>query len=123
MRAMDAPPPLAGPDVAGLPGVGPRPPGDPEGMRALADDLRRIAARVEGHETIRLENWESPAARVVKAQLAAAGRAADGASDRLRGLARRLDAAAADVQDAQLAWAERYALALHEQSSIPRSKI
>lgn len=105
------------------PGVGPRPDGDPEAMRALARQLRGFAGMLAGQSTVELANWESRRAREVKAQISRAAEVSDRGSQRLLRLASRVDREAERVEQAQIAWSVRYSRAINADSSIPRDKI
>ncbi|TDD92504.1 hypothetical protein [Actinomadura rubrisoli] len=89
-------------------GIGARPPGDPEGMRRLADDLRRIARELGSVQRIRIEHWDSGRAREAKARIAGAARTASDVSHDLGRAARLLDQEAAELVAARGRWARRY---------------
>ena len=105
---------------AALAAVGPRPLGDPAGMRALAASLRDVARSLGAQRAVRLQNWESPRGRAVRADVGhavgTAGRAA-GDLDRAAGMLER----EADAVEGEIAaWEARRQAAL---SHIPASKI
>ena len=62
--------------------IGPKPLGDVAGMRALAARIRATVGRLESKVDIRLDNWESDAARKAKAAIDGARRGASSAGRR-----------------------------------------
>jgi hypothetical protein len=103
--------------------IGPEPPGDADGMRALAGQLRRAARQLDARADIRLDNWESPAGRRVKADIAGAARQATGAARQLESAASLLEREADEVAAAQLRWATRYSELINQGSSLHPTKI
>lgn len=87
-----------------VPGLGPYPDGDPEAVRALATDLRRIAGRLAGAPSPALTGWRGPAATHVRALLDSAVREAGQAASELRACAASLDHAAHTLEADQRAW-------------------
>jgi hypothetical protein len=94
----------ANPVAAVGPGLGPYPDGDPEAVRALATDLRRIAGRLAGAPSPNLTGWRGPAATHVHALLGSAVHAADRTATELRACAASLDHAAHALEADQRAW-------------------
>lgn len=90
-----------------LPGLGPRPEGDPAAMRALAQTLRGLAGPLGTVGRVDLDNWESPRGREVKADIQHGADTAARASDRLIALADEISRAAERLADAQHDWAVR----------------
>ncbi|MGH3916163.1 MAG: hypothetical protein ACRDTC_22565 [Pseudonocardiaceae bacterium] len=116
------PSPLDAPGV--LPtGIGPRPAGDPDGIFALADQLRGFARILGAQSEVDLQNWESRRGREVKADIHRAAKAAHQGSDRLEQLAADVRRAAQQLEQEQIAWSVRYSRAINADSSIPRNKI
>jgi hypothetical protein len=103
--------------------VGPRPVGDPDGMRALAARLRHEAARLAKHESLDLHAWRSDRAKQVRHQLDDFATTMGRESNLLDGLADELVTAATNVQSQQIDWSARKALADAKNSTIPVSKI
>ncbi len=115
------PPPDAGAGAASaLAAVGPRPPGDPAGMRAIAATLRDVAGPLGSQGKVELENWESPRGRAVRADLASAVAVAGRVAGDVGQLASLLEREADAVEADQQIWAARREAAL---SHIPRNKI
>lgn len=106
-----------------LSALGPRPPGDPDAMRSLAQTLRGLAAPLAGVGRVDLDNWESPRGREVKARIQDGADTAAREADQLVQLADELSRAADRLADAQLDWAVRYSEHINRDSSIPRGKI
>lgn len=116
--------PLDAPAGADLPaGLGPRPDGDPEGMFALADQLRGFARMLGALSDVDLRNWESRRGREVKADIQRAVHASRRGSDRLEQLAADVRRAAQQVEQEQIAWSVRYSRAINADSSIPWNKV
>jgi hypothetical protein len=88
--------------------IGPRPPGDVAGMRALAARIRGVAARLGTGLNIRLDNWLSDRAREAKASIDQALHGASTAADELAAAAAILEREAADIATEQARWAGRY---------------
>jgi hypothetical protein len=103
--------------------IGPEPPGDPGAMRALAEQLRQAARRLDTRAGIRLDNWESPAGRRAKATIQGATGRASGAARQLQSAAALLEREADAVAADQLRWASRYTTLINRHSSIPPTKI
>jgi Tfp pilus assembly protein PilW len=103
--------------------IGPEPPGDPGAMRALAGQLRRAARLLDARADIRLDNWESPAGRRVKAAIQGAAGRASGAVRQLQSAASLLEREADEVTAQQVRWAARYSALINQGSSIPATKI
>lgn len=89
------------------PGLGPFPAGDPEAIRALAADLRRIAGGLAGASAPAIAGWRGPAAHQVHELLTSAAHEAGGASAELRACATSLDHAAHTLEADQRAWQAR----------------
>ena len=104
-------------------GVGPRPVGDPDAMRALAARLRSEAGRLAKHESLDLHAWRSDRAKQVRRQLDDFATVMRRQSDELEGLAGELVTAADIVAAQQLDWTARKAVADAKNSPIPVSKI
>jgi hypothetical protein len=104
-------------------GVGPRPVGDPDAMRALAARLRTEAARLAKHESLDLHAWRSERATQVRHQLEDFATAMRRQSDQLDGLAAELAIEADHVQALQIDWTARKAVADAKHSTLPVSKI
>jgi methyl-accepting chemotaxis protein len=85
-------------------GLGPFPDGDPEAIRALAADLRRMAGRLAGVSSPALTGWRGPAATQVRTLLTSAAHGADGTAGQLRACASSLDQAAHTLEADQRAW-------------------
>jgi hypothetical protein len=92
-------------------------------MRALAEQLLRVARSLENGRAIRLDNWESDAGRQVKAAIEAALAGASGAVCGLRGAATLLEREADEAAAAQARWASRYSELVNQGSSISETKI
>ena len=86
------------------PGLGPYPDGDPEAVRALATDLRRIAGRLTGVPVPSLTGWRGPAATHVHTLLGSAVHDAARTASELRACAASLDHAAHTLEADQRAW-------------------
>jgi hypothetical protein len=110
--------PVVTPEAA-LAGVGPRPQGDPAGMRALAAQLRAVAGELGGQGHVSLANWESPRGRAVRARLAAASATAGRTSHEVGHLASLLETAASDVEGQLASWNARRAAALAHLGGRP----
>lgn len=104
-------------------GVGPRPTGDPDAMRDLARRLQLEAARVRWYQSLDLTSWRSQRATEVRDLLQGYADSVRRSGDSLDGLANELDIEAEHVDQQQIDWASRKALADAEHSSIPRDKI
>ncbi len=114
-------PPIVDPQVsAAVAAVGPRPVGDPAGMRAIAAELRGVAGPLGAQHDVRLKNWESPRGRAVRADLSAAAAAAGRVSGELGRLAGLLEQEAGDLEGELQVWEARRQAAL---SHIPKDKI
>ena len=90
--------------AGGAAGLGPFPDGDPEAIRALAADLRRMAGRLAGAPTPALTGWRGPAATQVTALLTSAVREAGSTAGELRSCASSLDQAANTLEADQRSW-------------------
>ena len=90
--------------TGGASGPGPFPDGDPEAIRALAADLRRMAGRLAGTPSPALTGWRGPAATQVRSLLTSAAHEADSAAGQLRTCASSLDQAAHTLEADQQAW-------------------
>jgi hypothetical protein len=113
--------PLAPAEVRAM--IGPEPPGDADGMRALAARLRDAARVLDDRLEIRLDNWESPAGRRVKGAIESAASRAAGAGGDLRDAASLLEREADEVAVAKARWATRYSELINRGSTIPPGKI
>ena len=102
-----------------LAGVGPRPQGDPAGMRALAAQLRSVAGALGAQSSVSLSNWESPRGQAVKARLASASTTAGRASHEVGHLASLLETAAGTVEGDLARWEARRAAALAHLGGPP----
>lgn len=87
-----------------VPGIGPYPAGDPEAIRALAADLRRMAGRLSGATAPALTGWRGPAATQTAGLLTSAAGAAGNAAGDLRSCAASLEQAAHTLEADQRAW-------------------
>jgi len=87
-----------------VPGLGGYPHGDPEAIRAVAAQLRRIAGTLAGVPRPRLDGWESAAAVRTRAQLGSAADQAGRSDDDLRTCATSLDHAADALHADQQTW-------------------
>jgi hypothetical protein len=87
-----------------VPGLGSYPQGDPETIRALAAQLRRIAATLVAVPRPVLDGWQSPAADRTRALLRSAADRASRNGDELRACAGSLDHAANQLESDQQAW-------------------
>jgi hypothetical protein len=87
-----------------VPGLGAYPTGDPGAIRAVADQLRAVAATLSGVDKPSVDGWKSPRAADVRARLAAAASTAHDHAADLRGLAGSLDTAAGHLEADQRAW-------------------
>ncbi len=87
-----------------LPGLGPCPDGDPEAIRAVAADLRRIAGTLAGASYPTVDSWRGPAATRARALLGSAVDKAGHSADDLRACASSLDHAAHTLETEQRAW-------------------
>ena len=85
-------------------GLGPYPDGDPEAIRALAADLRRMAGRLSAAQAPALTGWRGPAATQVQGLLTSAAGAADSTAGELRSCAASLETAAHHLEADQKAW-------------------
>lgn len=103
--------------------VGPRPPGDPAAMRALAHRLQAEAGRLSRYESLDLSNWQSDKALEVRGDLESYATQTRMAGRQLEDAARLLVTAADRVEREQLDWVTRKALADARSSSIPKDKI
>jgi hypothetical protein len=103
-------------------GVGPRPPGDPDAMRALAHRLQAEAGRLSKYESLDLSNWQANKALEVRADLQTYVAQTQMATNQLEDAARLLTTAADRVEQAQLDWTTRKALADAAHSHIPEGK-
>ncbi|TYK43637.1 hypothetical protein [Actinomadura decatromicini] len=103
--------------------IGAEPEGDPDGMRALAAQLRCTAHRLGSRANVRLSHWESDEGRRVKARIAGALRLADGTARNLLGAADFLEREADAVAAAKVRWATRYSELVNRGSGIPEGKI
>src|SRR3712207_9362167 len=92
-------------------GLGPRPVGDPDGMRDLAAALRAEAGRLARFERLDLSGWKSAKASEVRCRLQAFATGVQRASDDLEQLAAALLSEADFVEQEQLDWTTRKALA------------
>jgi methyl-accepting chemotaxis protein len=93
------------PATAGaLPGPGPYPGGDPEAIRALAADLRRMAGRLSGARVPAPAGWRGPAAAQLRTLLSSAAGEADRTAGELRSCAASLETAAHRLEADQRAW-------------------
>ncbi|MGH3381801.1 MAG: hypothetical protein ACRDP6_44450 [Actinoallomurus sp.] len=90
--------------TGGSSGLGPFPAGDPEAIRALAADLRRMAGRLAGTPSPALAGWRGPAATQVRTLLTSAAHEAGGTAGELRACASSLDHAAHTLEADQRAW-------------------
>jgi methyl-accepting chemotaxis protein len=90
--------------TGGAAGLGPFPDGDPEAIRALAADLRRMAGRLAGVPSPALTGWRGPAATQVTSLLTSAVHQASGTAGELRACASSLDHAAHTLEADQRAW-------------------
>ena len=70
---------------------------DPEAIRAVAADLRRIAGLLGGLPMPTVDGWRSPAATEVRDRLVAATELAGHRADDVRGCAAALERAADDL--------------------------
>ncbi|MFN2497068.1 MAG: hypothetical protein ABR608_14365 [Pseudonocardiaceae bacterium] len=104
-------------------GLGPPPDGDPEGMLALADQLRGFARILGAQSKVDLQNWESRRGREVKTDIQQAVNASHRGSDRLEQLAAEIRRAAERLRQEQLDWSVRYSRAINADSTIPRNKV
>ena len=85
-------------------GLGPYPDGDPEAIRAVAAELRRIAGTLAGAQNPALAAWRGPAASRVRALLGSAVIEATRTAADLRACAASLDNAAHTLDTDQRAW-------------------
>jgi hypothetical protein len=104
-------------------GIGPRPPGDPDAMRALAHRLQAEAGRLSKYESLDLSTWQAKKALEVRADLETYAAQVRMASNELEDAARVLTTAADRVEREQLDWVTRKTLADAKHSHIPRDKI
>jgi hypothetical protein len=88
--------------------IGPKPPGDAVGMRVLAATIRAAAGRLEAKVDIRLDNWESDAARQAMAAIDGAWQGASSAAGELSVAAGILEWEAGDLATEQARWTSRY---------------
>ncbi len=102
-----------------LAGVGPRPKGDPGGMRAIAAQLRSVAGALGAEKAVQLANWESPRGRAVRARLAGASGTAGRTSHEVGQLATLLETAAATVEADLARWNARRNAALAHLGGKP----
>ncbi|GAA1754975.1 hypothetical protein [Luedemannella helvata] len=87
-----------------VPGLGSFPDGDPEAIRAVADQLRRIAGLLAGAPKPAVASWSSPEATRVRGRLSAAVGVAGRGADEIRGCAAALDHAADELAADQRDW-------------------
>ncbi len=87
-----------------LPGLGPYPDGDPEAIRAVASDLRRIAGTLAGASYPAVDSWTGPAATRARALLGSAVDQAGRSANDLRSCASSLDHAAHTLETEQRNW-------------------
>ena len=99
--------------------VGPRPVGDPAGMRAIAAQLRGVAGPLGSQSKVSMRNWESPRGRAVRADVNTAVAAAGRASREVGQAASLLEREADLVEGEQKVWEARRQAAL---SNIPKDK-
>lgn len=85
-------------------GLGPYPAGDPEAIRALAADLRRMAGRLAGAQAPAMTGWRGPAATEVHGRLTSAAGEAHSTAGELRSCATSLETAAHKLEADQRAW-------------------
>lgn len=97
-------------------GLGPCPEGDPEAIRALAANLRRMAGRLSAARGPALTGWRGPAASQVQGLLTSAVGAADRTAGELRSCAASLETAAHRLEAEQRAWKRA------EQQAEPRAE-
>lgn len=91
-------------DMCGSAGPGPYPAGDPEAIRAVAAELRRVAAMLGSASAPSLAAWRARAATRTRASLGLAVDEADRAAGELRSCAASLDTAANALETDQRAW-------------------
>jgi hypothetical protein len=89
--------------------IGPRPPGDLAGMARLAAELRQVARDLGRIPPVRIDNWESRAARDARRRISTAASTAREAAADLEGAARLLDQEIAGLTASRRRWARRYA--------------
>jgi hypothetical protein len=85
-------------------GLGPYPTGDPEAIRALAADLRRMAGQLAGAQAPAMTGWRGPAATRVQGRLTSAVGEAQSTAGELRSCAASLESAAHQLEADQRAW-------------------
>lgn len=85
-------------------GLGPYPAGDPEAIRALAADLRRMAGQLAGAQAPAMAGWTGPAATQVHGLLTSAAGEAQSTAGELRSCAASLETAAHQLEADQRAW-------------------
>jgi hypothetical protein len=90
------------------PCAGPYPDGDPEAIRALAADLRRMAGRLTAVPAPVLAGWRGPAATHVRSLLGSAVHDAGRTAGDLLACAASLDHAAHTLEADQRAWVRRH---------------
>ncbi len=93
--------------MAELPGLGPRPVGDPCAMRGAAGRLAALAARIERAPEPRLGVWQSPAASEARCRIGATSGSLQRAGGQLRTAAAVLREEADAVEAAQRRWEAR----------------
>lgn len=102
------PPLMDSPVSSGIGGaLGPRPVGDPAGMRAIAAKLRGVAGPLGSQKDVRLANWESARGRAVRADLSSAVAVAGRVSGEVGRLASLLEREADAVEGDQKVWEAR----------------
>ena len=106
-----------------VPAPGPKPPGVPAAMRALAQTLRGFAAPLGGLSTVDLSNWESPRGRAVKADIQQGADTAGQVAGDLRSLAADLVREADRLEDDQLDWSRHYSAYVNQSNHMPGGKI
>lgn len=87
-----------------LAGLGPKPEGDVQAMRAAAAQLTGIAGKLQGARPVKLVGWLSPAATRARAQISSHVRVIDAAGDDVRTASKVLLDAADKAEREQKAW-------------------
>lgn len=101
------------------PGMPPRPPGDADGMDALAAELSACAGVLGSIPPVRMANWESPAASRTKGTVEAAVAVGRRGAPTLSGLAGELRREAARVRVEQARWDRQAAVLAAASGGTP----